>query len=414
MNYSKLSLLVLYITLSYSSGEELIEFHEKVLDILRNENYSPTVLPPLGQNETQRQILINLGLREIETLDDRRMELKAQFSLRQKWSDTRLQYNTSIKDGYVTIHTDSNYRPWMPDTFVHNEKEAIIHSTTRPNSFFRIYPNGSILHSVRLSTTISCLMDLRRFPFDEQHCEIRLASYAYPKSTLELNWDPMFSLEMIGNQPHMTQFKLVGQIVGRCLMSHVATGEYSTIYVILSFQREIGYYFIQYFIPIGMCVALTWISFWLGPAIEARLSLTVTVLLTLTTQNSGVSGTMSQVSYTTAFSTFTGISTTFAVLSIVQSAYVFTIIRRSQFHTLISPPRMVEIVESNHKSVEYEDGSRITPHSALRVDLISKILFPTLYILFIITYTIVYYAFSPSQYGYVAEDNASCKRQALM
>ncbi|ODM90059.1 Glutamate-gated chloride channel [Orchesella cincta] len=406
----KISLFVIYVTFSSSSGEELVESHDEVTSILSSDNYSRNLLPPLGQNETSRKLFINLGLREIETLDDKKMELKAQFTLRQKWVDARLQYESQITDGYVTVHADSNHIPWMPDTFVNDEKESTIHATTRPNSYFRIYSNGTVLYSVRLSTTISCPMDLRRFPFDEQNCEIRLASYSYTVSAIEFFWDPSFSLEVIGSR-HLTQFQLVGQTIGRCLTSHRATGKYGSVFVVLNFQRQLGYYLIQYFIPIAMCVFLTWISFWLGSAIEARLSLTVTVLLTMSTQVSGMTGSMSQVSYTTAFSTFCGFSTTFAVLSIVQSAFIFTILRRNQFHA--NPIRVIDMIESNRKVVE--DGAeprKAPPLTAIRVDQISKILFPTLYFLFIITYSIAYYVYPTNQYTNMEDDSiGNCKRQ---
>lgn len=45
--------------------------------------------------------------------------------------------------------------------------------------FVRIYANGTILYSVRLSLTCSCLMHLQLYPLDVQHCDFDLISYAH-------------------------------------------------------------------------------------------------------------------------------------------------------------------------------------------------------------------------------------------
>lgn len=45
--------------------------------------------------------------------------------------------------------------------------------------FVRIYSDGTILYSVRLSLTCSCPMHLQLYPLDVQHCDFDLISYAH-------------------------------------------------------------------------------------------------------------------------------------------------------------------------------------------------------------------------------------------
>lgn len=45
-----------------------------------------------------------------------------------------------------------------------------------PNILLRIYPNGDILYSIRLSLTLACPMDLKYYPLDRQTCSIAMAS----------------------------------------------------------------------------------------------------------------------------------------------------------------------------------------------------------------------------------------------
>lgn len=65
---------------------------------------------------------------------------------------------------------------WKPDLFFSNEKEGHFHDIIMPNVLLRIYPNGEVLYSIRLSLVLACPMDLKYYPLDKQTCEIRMAS----------------------------------------------------------------------------------------------------------------------------------------------------------------------------------------------------------------------------------------------
>ena len=62
-------------------------------------------------------------------------------------------------------------------------------------------------------------------------------------------------------------------------------GEYSCLTVDLTFKREFSYYLLTIYVPCCMLVIVSWVSFWLDPnAVPARVSLGVTTLLTMSTQ----------------------------------------------------------------------------------------------------------------------------------
>ena len=73
----------------------------------------------------------------------------------------------------------------MPDTFFRNEKDAKFHDIIQPNLYVRVFPNGDVLYSIRVSKTsiriiftsfissqvsltLACPMDLKLFPLDTQ------------------------------------------------------------------------------------------------------------------------------------------------------------------------------------------------------------------------------------------------------
>ncbi len=173
------STLFWIISLPFVKTEELLESHQAVMEILQSKNYSSNLVPPTLVPGEPLKVFVNLGLRDIETIDDKTMELKLQLSIRQRWRDPRLQWPSQDPHGYVTLNADIINKAWMPDIFVQNEKYSSVHKITRPNSFIRIFPNGSVFHSIGLSLTLSCFMNLARLPFDKQACDIRLSSYGY-------------------------------------------------------------------------------------------------------------------------------------------------------------------------------------------------------------------------------------------
>ena len=54
----------------------------------------------------------------------------------------------------------------MPDTFFRNEKEAKFHDIIQPNLYVRVFPNGDVLYSIRVSS-FALLLLINYFPTSE-------------------------------------------------------------------------------------------------------------------------------------------------------------------------------------------------------------------------------------------------------
>ena len=67
----------------------------------------------------------------------------------------------------------------MPDTFFRNEKIGRFHNILQPNLYVRVFPNGDVLYSIRVSLTCACSMHLALFPLDKQTCNLDVASCEY-------------------------------------------------------------------------------------------------------------------------------------------------------------------------------------------------------------------------------------------
>lgn len=96
---------------------------------------------------------------------------------------------------------------WKPDLFFSNEKEGHFHDIIMPNVLLRIYPNGEVLYSIRLSLVLACPMDLKYYPLDKQTCSIRMASCEF-NLTFLLPFGPSSSSSsflLLGGTQHCTE-----------------------------------------------------------------------------------------------------------------------------------------------------------------------------------------------------------------
>ena len=151
-------------------------------NLLQKNIYNKNLRP---ENVTDRVALVktNMYIRMIEHIDSDDQQWKVQITLRHLWNDQRLKFdNQDGKVKYVKLE-DPNLI-WRPDTFIVNSKKTLLHSDLLPNVMVRIYPNGNVQFSARITSIISCRMDLKRYPFDTQICSIKLASC---KFTISLN-----------------------------------------------------------------------------------------------------------------------------------------------------------------------------------------------------------------------------------
>ncbi|CAH2319989.1 gamma-aminobutyric acid receptor subunit delta isoform X1 [Pelobates cultripes] len=227
-------------------------------------------------------VAVDIEVTSIDHISEVNMEYTMTVFLRQSWRDERLSYNYTQK----TLGFDCRFveKIWIPDTFIVNSKSAWFHDVTVENKLIRLQPDGVILYSSRITSTVACDMDLTKYPMDEQECMLDLESYGYSAEDITYQWseiqDQIHGLDKI----ELAQFTITGYRFIKEQMNFKSAGQFPRLSLRFQLRRNRGLYIIQSYVPSILLVVMSWISFWISQsAVPARVSLGITTVLTMTT-----------------------------------------------------------------------------------------------------------------------------------
>ncbi|XP_017278217.1 glycine receptor subunit alpha-2 isoform X4 [Kryptolebias marmoratus] len=231
-------------------------------------------------------VTCNIFINSFGSIAETTMDYRVNIFLRQKWNDPRLAYS-KYPDSSLDLDPSMLDSIWKPDLFFANEKGANFHDVTTDNKLLRIFKDGTVLYSIRLTLILSCPMDLKNFPMDVQTCTMQLESFGYTMNDLIFEWLENGAVQ-VSEGLTLPQFIMREEKeLGYCT-KHYNTGKFTCIEVKFHLERQMGYYLIQMYIPSLLIVILSWVSFWINmDAAPARVALGITTVLTMTTQSSG-------------------------------------------------------------------------------------------------------------------------------
>ncbi|XP_010289045.1 PREDICTED: gamma-aminobutyric acid receptor subunit gamma-3-like, partial [Phaethon lepturus] len=145
----------------------------EILNIL-----NPKILNIKDVQSTRRELWLLLNLIKIKhsykITSNMNMEYQIDIFFAQTWTDSRLRFNSTMK--ILTLNSNMVGLIWIPDTIFRNSKTAEAHWITTPNQLLRIWNDGKILYTLRLTINAECQLQLHNFPMDEHSCPLIFSS----------------------------------------------------------------------------------------------------------------------------------------------------------------------------------------------------------------------------------------------
>ncbi|XP_078379327.1 gamma-aminobutyric acid receptor subunit beta-like [Oculina patagonica] len=286
---------------------------EKLLD-----GYDKRLRPNFGGSPCKVNISIQvLSMVPIKEID---MEATVVMFFRQHWIDPRLAYGPSLGIQKMKLLGNIVEQVWLPDIYFVND---LSDKTACGDFMFELTQDGLITHSCRRKLRLYCPMNLRKFPMDEQVCEMAFESYSYSTKDLILYWlNDNKGPVRVSENLRIPQYTLVNW-ENTIQANEYSTGNFTSMSTKFHLQRQLGHYVLQEFIPTILIVALSWVGFWIDErSVPARVSLGITTVLAITTLMFGVQSTLPRVGHVKAIDVFLLGSFLFVFAALVEFAII--------------------------------------------------------------------------------------------
>ncbi|XP_033633525.1 neuronal acetylcholine receptor subunit beta-2-like isoform X1 [Asterias rubens] len=272
------------------TGRQILatEEHTRLFQTLFNTNNYSQLVRPVKSQTTVTRVEMLLFLAQVIQLDERKQTLKTNVWLTLKWQDEYLTWDPKDYNNLKNIKVPSE-TIWMPDVTLYNNADKYANFLKGQTAV--ISYDGSINWGCPQIFTTYCKIDITTFPFDKQTCTLKFGLWQHDATEVVVvgadKDDHTTTSEGGGDE---TVFNSDGQWDMIEVTVHSNKMEYpddpgkqytDVVYEVL-FQRRPLYYLFNLLIPCMFLSLVSLLTFFLPPESGEKVSLGVTVLLSLT------------------------------------------------------------------------------------------------------------------------------------
>nr|CAH7721850.1 unnamed protein product [Callosobruchus chinensis] len=226
-------------------------------------------------------------------LDEKNQLLITNIWLSLEWNDYNLRWNESDYGGVKDLRITPN-KLWKPDVLMYNSADEGFDGTYQTNVVVK--HNGSCLYVPPGIFKSTCKIDITWFPFDDQHCDMKFGSWTYDGNQLDL----VLNSEEGGDLSDFItngEWYLLGMPGKKNTIVYQCCPEpYVDVTFTIQIRRRTLYYFFNLIVPCVLISSMALLGFTLPPDSGEKLTLGVTILLSLTVFLNLVAETLPQVS----------------------------------------------------------------------------------------------------------------------
>ncbi|XP_074540293.1 neuronal acetylcholine receptor subunit alpha-7-like isoform X2 [Halichoeres trimaculatus] len=248
--------------------------HQRFLlrELLRD--YNPMERPVANDSQA---LTVQFSFTLIQVMDvDEKNQIITTNAWLQMWYDHYLQWNQSEYPGVKNLRFTPD-QVWTPDILLYNSAHDKFDATFKTNvlvnssGFCEYLPPG-----IFIST---CNVDVRWFPFDIQRCELKFGSWTFDGWLLDIQ---MKEADVSGYMPN-GEWDLLEVPGGRHEIFYDCCAEpYPDVTFVVTLRRRTLFYALNLLIPCVLLSSMTLLVFLLPANSGEKISLGITVLLSLT------------------------------------------------------------------------------------------------------------------------------------
>ncbi|XP_030630769.1 neuronal acetylcholine receptor subunit alpha-7 [Chanos chanos] len=266
---------LLLITAAFLVKVSLQGEHQRRLynDLMKS--YNPLERPVYNDSHSLT-VHFSFSLMQIMDVDEKNQVLTTNIWLQLYWNDHYLQWNPSEYPGVTTVRFPAN-QIWKPDILLYNSADERFDATFHTNVL--VNSSGSCQYLPPGIFKSTCYIDVRWFPFDVQRCDLKFGSWTYGGWSLDLQ---MMEADITGYIAN-GEWDLV-EVPGRRneKFYDCCPEPYPDVTFTVVMRRRTLYYGLNLLIPCVLISTLALLVFLLPADSGEKISLGITVLLSLT------------------------------------------------------------------------------------------------------------------------------------
>ncbi|XP_041917611.1 neuronal acetylcholine receptor subunit alpha-7a [Alosa alosa] len=238
-------------------------------------NYNPLERPVFNDTQTLT-VNFSFSLMQIMDVDEKNQVLTTNIWLQLYWYDYYLQWNVSDYPGVTNVRFPGS-QIWRPDILLYNSADERFDATFHTNVL--VNSSGHCQYMPPGIFKSTCYIDVRWFPFDVQRCDLKFGSWTYGGWSLDLQ---MIEADITGYIAN-GEWDLV-EVPGRRneKFYDCCKEPYPDVTFTVVMRRRTLYYGLNLLIPCVLISTLALLVFLLPADSGEKISLGITVLLSLT------------------------------------------------------------------------------------------------------------------------------------
>ncbi|XP_032911116.1 neuronal acetylcholine receptor subunit alpha-2 isoform X2 [Catharus ustulatus] len=223
-------------------------------------------------------VRFGLSIAQLIDVDEKNQMMTTNVWLKQEWSDYKLRWDPAEYDNVTSIRVPSEMI-WIPDIVLYNNADgefAVTHMTKA-----HLLWDGTVTWVPPAIYKSSCSIDVTFFPFDQQNCKMKFGSWTYDKAKIDLeNMDHHVDLKDYWESGEWAIINAISTYTSK--KYDCCTEIYPDITFYFVIRRLPLFYTINLIIPCLLISCLTVLVFYLPSDCGEKITLCISVLLSLT------------------------------------------------------------------------------------------------------------------------------------
>ncbi|KAK7870124.1 hypothetical protein R5R35_011099 [Gryllus longicercus] len=149
-------------------------------DLLSNYN---RLIRPVGNNSDRLTVKMGLRLSQLIDVNLKNQIMTTNVWVEQEWNDYKLKWNPDDYGGVDTLHVPSEHI-WLPDIVLYNNADGNYEVTIMTKAV--LHHTGKVVWKPPAIYKSFCEIDVEYFPFDEQTCFMKFGSWTYDGYLVDL------------------------------------------------------------------------------------------------------------------------------------------------------------------------------------------------------------------------------------